>query len=188
MLFGRRIAASFAERLRVAVWPRRSWGRSLRYVGLRLVRLRSTPHRIALGAAAGVFVAFTPLLGLQMVLAGALALVLRASVPAAMLGTFVGNPLSWPLIWTGAYAAGSLMLGLERTLYPSELEQHINNLGDAVRAGSAARIDAAAAHLEPVFLSLLTGGAVLGLLTGIVFYYTLRGAVAASQSRRRALP
>ena len=63
------------------------------------MRLKASPHQIALGGAAGVFAAFTPFLGAQMALAAVLAAVCRASVPAALLGTFVGNPLSWPAIW-----------------------------------------------------------------------------------------
>lgn len=173
--------------LRVAMWPRRSWSRSARYVYLRLIRLKASPHRIALGGAAGVFVAFTPFLGLQLVFACLLALLLRGSVRAAVLGTFIGNPLSWPLMWTGAYAAGSVMLGNKHSLEPQMIEQHIDALGRAVRTGSPQNIDAAASLLQPVFMPLMAGGAALGLFMGVIFYYTARGAVAASQTRRRAL-
>lgn len=187
MLFRRRTAPGFAEMLRVALWPRRSWWRSARYVGLRIVRVKSSPHRVALGVAAGVFVAFTPFLGLQMLFACALAFMLRASIPAAMLGTFVGNPLSWPLMWTGAYMAGSFLLGVKQPLRAETLESHIDVLGRAVRTGSPQHIDAAASLIEPLFLPLMMGGAALGLFCAAIFYYTARVAVAASQTRRRAL-
>ena len=55
MLFKRREAESFLERMRVHVWPRRSWSRSSRYVVYRLGRLSDTPHAVALGFAVGVF-------------------------------------------------------------------------------------------------------------------------------------
>jgi len=49
MLFRRRESESWWERLRVHLWPRRSWSRSGRYVVYRLRRLGATPHAIALG-------------------------------------------------------------------------------------------------------------------------------------------
>ncbi len=88
MLFKRRQLPSFAERVRLWLWPRRSWSRSLRYVLYRIVRLRANPHSLALGCAAGVFAACTPLIGGQIVLAAMLALALRANVAAAILATF----------------------------------------------------------------------------------------------------
>lgn len=187
MLFKRRTEPGFVEMVRVALWPRRSWGRSLRYVGLRIMRLKASPHRIALGVAAGVFVAFTPFLGLQMLFACALAFILRASIPAAMLGTFIGNPLSWPAMWTGAYVAGTFLLGVKNPLRAEMLDQHIDVLGRAMRTPSAQHIDAAASLLESLFLPLMMGGAALGLFMGAIFYYTARGMVAATQARRRAL-
>ncbi len=186
MLFRRRSEPNFSQRLRLAVWPRRNWARSSRYVTLRLMRLKASPHQIALGGAAGVFAAFTPFLGAQMALAAALAAVCRASVPAALLGTFVGNPLSWPAIWAGTYAAGSLIMGGSGTLKAAELEHHINVLGEAVRDGSPEHIDAAAGLLMPLLAPMTAGCLPLGVLMAAIFYYTLRPAVAASQARRRA--
>ena len=59
--------------------PGRGWqhaghvlGRRLAYVYRRLMRVRATPHEVALGCAAGIFAAFTPFLGFQMLLAGVL--------------------------------------------------------------------------------------------------------------------
>ena len=88
MLFKRRAPATLKEQLRLLLWPRRSWERSFKYVTHRLMRLRETPHQLALGCAIGVFAALTPFVGLQMVLAGLVAIALRASFAAAMLGTF----------------------------------------------------------------------------------------------------
>lgn len=187
MIFKRRTAPGLFETLRVAVWPRRSWTRSLRYLGLRLVRLKTSPHSIALGVAAGVFVAFTPFVGLQTVIACILAYLLRASIPAAMIGTFVGNPLSWPLMWGAAYLAGSFMLGVKQPLQPEQLEHHMGVIEQAMRTGSQQHLEAAASLIEPLLLPLLIGGGALGLFTGALFYYTARGAVTASKSRRRAL-
>jgi uncharacterized protein (DUF2062 family) len=109
MLFKRREAESFLERMRVHVWPRRTWTRSGRYVVYRLRRLSDTPHAVALGFAIGVFSAFTPFIGTHLVMAMLLAWVIGGSIVGAVLGTFLGNPLTYPLIWYVTYRVGNFM-------------------------------------------------------------------------------
>ena len=111
MLFRRRKAESFLERLRVHLWPRRSWSRSTRYIVHRVRRLSATPHAVALGFAAGVFVSATPFIGFHMVLAALTAWIIGGSIVAAILGTFVGNPLTYAFFWIATFEVGSLMLG-----------------------------------------------------------------------------
>src|SRR4029078_12700288 len=111
MLFRRRVSESFLERVRVHVWPRRSWARSSRYVVYRLRRLSDSPHAVALGFAVGVFSAATPFLGTHMVMAALIAWAIGGSIVAAVLGTFLGNPLTYPLLWYSTYQIGNLMLG-----------------------------------------------------------------------------
>ena len=54
-----------------------------------------------------------------------LALLLRASVPAAIIGTFVGNPLSWPFIWVSTYVMGLQIVGLEGVLDPAAVQRNV---------------------------------------------------------------
>lgn len=102
---------TLTEWARLLVWPRRSFARSCTYYAKRLVRLKASPHKIGIGVAIGVFASITPLVGMQMMMAGALAYILRGSLAAAMLATWVGNPLSWPLIWGVTYTVGRFMIG-----------------------------------------------------------------------------
>jgi uncharacterized protein (DUF2062 family) len=88
MLFKRREAESFLERMRVSLWPRRSWARSSRYVVYRLRRLSDTPHAVALGFAAGVFAAMTPFIGTHLIVA---MLLLPGSSAAASWGPCSGR-------------------------------------------------------------------------------------------------
>lgn len=184
-MLARRRRRTPGDLLRQLVWPASGWGRAARYYYLRLVRLRASPHRIALGTALGIFAAVTPLLGVQMLLAAALALMLGASVRAALLGTFVGNPVSWPVIWGATYAAGCVVLGKEILWRPGDMERQLSTLGDAVRDASPERLDAAAGVLMPVLTPMLAGSLVVGLITAAISYYILRRAVAASKVRRR---
>ncbi len=151
MLFKSRSRPTLAQRLRLVVWPRVSWSRSAHYVIKRLFRVKASPHKIAIGCAAGVFASITPLIGVQMVLAGAIALLLRGSLPAAMLATFVGNPLSWPLIWGATYALGSAMIG-----HPD--------------VANASVLRPSADSLWPIVYTMLIGSIPIGLVSAAVSY------------------
>jgi uncharacterized protein len=80
MLFKSRNTPTLQSRLRLVLWPRTSFDRSLRYAVKRMLRLKTSPHKIAIGCAAGVFASITPLVGVQMMMAAALAVVLRGSI------------------------------------------------------------------------------------------------------------
>ena len=163
-----------------------SMRRKAAYYKRRLLRLRASPHEIALGCAAGVFAAFTPFLGLQMLLAAGLALMLRVNVPAALLGTFAGNPLSWPAIWTASYVAGAWMLGND----PAVSAEYVHHSAEVIAAAASnptpVAIDAAATTLAPHVKSLLTGSLFIGLIAAVLSYYPTRRAVRSFQRRRPA--
>ncbi len=99
MLFQRRNPRPEKERLRLLVWPRRSFSRSLRYGGKRILRITASPHAVAAGLAVGVFSAFTPFFGFHLIIAIVLAYVLAGNIAAAALGTTLANPLTLPFIW-----------------------------------------------------------------------------------------
>ena len=171
MLFRRRVSESFLERVRVHLWPRRSWNRSSRYVVYRLRRLSDTPHAVALGFAIGVFTAATPFLGTHMVMAVLLSWVIGGSVVAALLGTFVGNPLTYPLIWYSTYAVGNLMLR-------GKTPKGAIDLSGGIFQSS---LDKLWPILKPMTLGCLPVGLALALLS----YVLVRPMVEAYKHRRR---
>ena len=88
------------------------WGRACRYARHRIVRLADSSRNIALGLAIGAGVSFTPLLGAHFIQAGLLAVLLRANVLAALIGTFVGNPWTFPFMWWAGISFGALIFQL----------------------------------------------------------------------------
>lgn len=170
MLFRRRDPASRAEKVRIFLWPRRSWDRSTRYMLHRLWRLRTSSHAIAIGFAAGVFASFTPLLGLHFILAGVLAWALRGSVIASAIGTFVGNPITFPLIWIGTYKFGNWILG-------NSPQASTIDLSDGILWTSVDQI-------WPVILPMLTGAVPLGATLATILYFAVRRGVEAYRIRR----
>jgi uncharacterized protein len=171
MLFKRREAESFLERMRVHLWPRRSWTRSSRYVVYRLRRLSDTPHAVALGFAIGVFTAVTPFLGTHMVLAALLAWVIGGSVVAALLGTFVGNPLTYPLFWYSTYEVGNLMLRGETS------ERSIDLSGGIFQKSLE--------QLWPILKPMTLGSIPVGLALAALSYVLVKPMVDAYKHRRR---
>ncbi len=183
MLFDRRHPPKLQEKLRVAVWPRRSWRRSIRYVLKRITRLRTSPSAIARGAAAGVLVSFTPFLGFHFLLAGLLAWTMRGSIIASALGTFFGNTLTFPFIWMGTYQLGSRLLGLEPQLgdgLAGQIKDMTTNIANASWDGLWPVLE----MLWPVMLKpMAVGGVLMGLVAGLVSYYLVKKLVGSYQLR-----
>lgn len=169
MVFRRRNPASIGQRVKAVLWPERGWARAGRYIGHRLGRLPGTPHRIAAGFASGAAVSFTPFIGLHFVLAALLSLVLRANLVASAIGTVVGNPWTFPLIWAWTFAIGRWMLGGE------------------VSEDLPANFTLAQIVEQPweVFWPMLVGGAPTAVLAWFAFYFPLRSLVTQYQKARR---
>lgn len=174
MLFRRRKPHDLWQRLRLALWPSRSFSRSAQYFAKRILRLTATPHAVAAGVAAGVSASFTPYLGFHFILAAVLAFVLRGNLVAAAIGTAIGNPLTFPFIWAGSLALGRLVLdgSHPEDLVPLQLGRALSETGFV--------------HLwEPLLKPMTVGGSILGLLFGLTVYVLTSWAVGSFQEQRR---
>jgi uncharacterized protein (DUF2062 family) len=84
------------------------WRKSLR----RLLAIDDPPERTALAFAIGVFIAFSPFLGLHTIIATVLAVIFRFNKVAIYTGTFVNNPfLTLVPIIVASFAIGAFVLG-----------------------------------------------------------------------------
>ena len=185
-LIARIVVAPVSTVMAAARTPGQRLAKLSKYYWRRMLRVRATPHEVALGCAVGVFVACTPFLGIQMLLAGAIALLLRVSVPAALLGTFVGNPLSWPAIWSASYLAGAWMLGHDPASAADHLAASATVLSTQLAGPNQPSLDVAMVNLSPILQPLVLGGLLIGLLAALASYYPTRRAVRLFQRRRRA--
>ena len=78
----------------------------------RLLAIDDPPERTALAFSIGVFIAFSPFLGLHTIIATALAFAFRFNKIAIYSGTFVNNPfLTMVPIILLSYATGAFILG-----------------------------------------------------------------------------
>ena len=78
----------------------------------RLLAIDDPPERTALAFSIGVFIAFSPFLGLHTIMATAVAFLFRFNKIAIYTGTFINNPfLTLVPIIIASYAVGAFILG-----------------------------------------------------------------------------
>lgn len=191
MVFKRRDPRTWFEIIGRGIYPKGGWSRAASYVIHRLRRLPDPPHRIARGVAAGVFVCFTPFFGLHFFLAALLAFLMQGNIIAALLATFVGNPVTFPFIATISLELGAWMQGTRGGF------QFEHVVGDFSRASGElwANFRALFTDADPdwnrmrvfyyaVFRPYMIGGLVPGVIAGLVGYMLTLPAVTAYQKRR----
>jgi len=126
--------------------------RRVRTRAIRTVLSNSEPEMVALGAAIGVFVAMLPCVGFQMVLAVLIAIALSANRLAAAAMVWVSNPL----FFYASYRVGRRLLGwVGLAAVPLQGVSWYDFVGYLGRG---------------LFLSVLVGSVVLGLLSGALTY------------------
>lgn len=184
MLFRRRKRPSLAQRVRIALWPRRSWGRSLRYFGLRLSRTGGSPHQVAVGFAAGVFAIATPFLGFQMILAAIIAWALRGSVFASAIGSFAGNPISYPFIWISTYNLGNHILGDSATPGRIDFRGKAEAFWNALKQFSWDAVSASLEAFWPILKPMAIGSIPIGAAAAAVSYFGARKLIETTRHSR----
>lgn len=191
MVFKRKNKRSYLQVAQDSVYPKGGWGRAASYIAHRVRRLPDPPQRIARGIAAGVFICFTPLFGLHFIAAALVALAVRGNVLAAMLSTFVGNPLTFPFIAALSLKIGNQVMGTEQrganggvfeafSRASGELWWNFTSLFRPVEA----HWDRLHLFFDTVFLPYMVGGLVPGLIAGLTAYALSKPVIAAYQRRR----
>jgi len=137
----------------------------------RLLAVDDPPERTALAFSIGIFIAFSPFLGLHTLMATALAFLFRFNKIAIYTGTFINNPfLTLVPIIVVSYALGALVLGRPLSL-PAEGMQLLKEphllTGDYWRQ--------LLLHSRDVLLPFSIGGMLLSVVCSLAAYpVTLR--------------
>lgn len=148
----------------------------------RLLAVDDPPERTAFAFAVGVFIAFTPLLGLHTIIATLVAFLFRFNKLAIYTGTFVNNPFLTLFPIVGAsYAIGARLLGRPLRL-PGlgwRLLTHPHPL-------DAAYWQQLADHVWDIFIPYAAGGFVLSIVCSLTAYpVTLKLLRARARSKAR---
>jgi uncharacterized protein (DUF2062 family) len=142
-----------------------------RSVFRRLLALDDPPERTALAFAVGVFIAFSPFLGLHTILATLVAFLFRFNKIAIFTGTFLNNPfLTLVPIILASYGLGARLLGRPVRLPRAALEL----LKDS-HPLTLAYWHELFTHGWDILLPFAVGGLVLSVVCSLVAYpVTLR--------------
>ena len=127
-----------------------------RYLYYRFIRLRAEPEEMARGMAIGVFVGFTPTLGLQTVIAIFIAALFRGNKILAGAAACVTNPATIPFIYAGTYKLGAMILqtpqkDIDFLVHPS--------LESLLESGNG------------IFAAMWIGGILVGLILAPITYF-----------------
>ena len=82
--------------------------RRIRYYLIRLFRLKSSPHHVALGLTIGLIPNWLPTFGLGPFLSVSLAKLVKTNSISALIGGVIGTPI-WPLLFFLNYKVGSFV-------------------------------------------------------------------------------
>ena len=184
---------SYSQMASDIVYPRGGWARAVQYTLYRLRRLPDQPHRIGRGVAAGVFISFTPLFGIHLLGAMAIAWAIRGNILAAVIGSLVGNPVTIPLIAVMSMRLGRWMLGVEGSMSPAAIFEAFSQATRQLTHNILSIFDERVAHwdrlahfFDTIFLPYLVGGLGPGLLAAVAFHYMTVPLVRTYHARRVA--
>lgn len=184
-MFKPRIPNTKLQNLRQALWPKMGWWRLLKYYRIRIIRLSSSAESIAINLAGGSAMSFTPFFGIHVFTALGFAWVIgaRMNIVAAMVGTFVGNPWTFPFLLYSSYRVGGFVLGLfdahvDRGFNVNTVEEQAENLFGYFWENFA-----------DIFVPTAIGGTILAIASFPLYYflylYLVRGAQRARKLRMK---
>jgi len=124
----------------------------------RFLKIRGTPQEIALGFAIGLFVAMSPTMGFQMIIAIPIAALFKSNKIAAAMAVWVSNPITAPFIYGPTYYVGAKLAGMSLGLHGADAAGQSTMLAFAEKA-------------PKIFGAMTLGGFVLGLPLAVIGYY-----------------
>tara|TARA_B100000242_G_scaffold282530_1_gene243877 strand:- start:441 stop:968 length:528 start_codon:yes stop_codon:yes gene_type:complete len=141
--------------------------RIISYYKLRLARLPGSNYAISSGFACGAMVSFTPLLGFHFILAIIFAYLIRGNFIAALIGTVVGNPVTFPFIWGLIYKIGTYVTNIK----VEKINHEIN-------------FDMIVSQTYEIFFPMLVGGVIIAPLVWVITYFVIYSFITSFKRRK----
>lgn len=167
------------------------WKKTRSFVFKHVLHADDTPHRIALGAAVAMLVAFTPTLGFQTLIAIALAAILRANKAVCVPVVWITNPVTALPVYLGCWELGRALTSSPANVGGEQVERALTQLSEQVDEGILSRLFDAGFWSRLVRMSfelgveLWMGCLLVGLVVGIITYFVTRWGVTEYRQRRR---
>ena len=157
------------------VSPRKGHKRTLNYILWRLKRLPGTPEYIAKGFAIGVAVNFWPVLFTHLVLGYIIARILRGDLIAMFIGTMIGNPWTFAVVYPVMYKIGKVALGMKPRHHAAQSFDSIEKIWHQIWPIHSWHSISVA--FREILLPMSIGGFLLGLPCVLASYYLVRNLV-----------
>ena len=191
-MFKRRDQRPWLRWFSEVLWPRGGWVRAATYVKHRMRRLPGSPEEIARGIFAGAFTVFTPFFGFHFPIAAILAKLMRGSMLAAILATFLGNPLTYLPIAYISLQTGHFILGSDPRgeVDASLFQKFAGAAGDlwhnfkAMFTPERAHWTALEQFYDDVFFPYMVGSLIPGVICGAICYAISLPLIRTYQKRR----
>ena len=133
---------------------------------LKLVRVKDSQNKLAIGFACGSMVSFTPFIGFHFFLAIIFAYILRGNIVASLIGTFIGNPFTFPFIWIFIYKVGNIFFKNEQNF---SLELTFQSLFD---------------QGYDILIPMLIGSLIVSIPIWLISYYTVKFLILSFKKRK----
>jgi len=150
----------------------------------RVLHVDDTPHRIALGVAIGIFITWTPTMGIQMILTVLVSAIFRANKAVGVPFVWISNPLTIIPIYYPNYLVGCWLLGRGYEDF-SFIETITRELPEGFWASLAAWWTHMGTAFWHVFAPLWVGSIIVGLVLGAITYPLVYYAVVGYRGHRR---
>lgn len=189
-MFQRRVPLNISQNIRQFLWPKMGWWRVVKYYRVRIIRLSASAESIAVNLAGGSAMSFTPFFGIHIFIAMGFAWLIgaRMNIIAATVGTFVGNPWTFPLLLYLQYHTGTWIM----SWFSSPKTDKIFNPDMLIEQQNEGFWSVLAYFWEnfaDIFIPTAIGGILLAIVTYPFFYilylYLVRGAQRARKMRMK---
>ncbi len=127
----------------------------------------ASTYAISSGFACGSMVSFTPLLGLHFILAVIFAYLIRGNIIAALIGTVVGNPITFPFIWGMIYKIGTIVTTIKHVDHNNEIN-----------------FDMIADQTYEIFFPMLVGGIIIAPFIWVITYFIIFSFITSYKKRK----
>ena len=133
---------------------------------LKLIRVKDSQDKLAIGFAFGSMVSFTPFIGFHFLLAIFFAYIFRGNIVASLIGTFVGNPFTFPFIWIFIYKVGNFFFKNDKNF---SLEFTFQSLFD---------------RGYDILLPMLIGSVIVSIPIWFISYFTVKFLMSSFKKRK----
>lgn len=183
-MFLRREKLTILENVRHIVSPTKGYKRAWQYLIWRIKRRPGTPEFIARGFAIGVAINFWPILFTHFVGGIVLCWMIGGDIIAMFIGTLLGNPWTFAVVYPLMYKLGKVLLGLR----PKHHETSLDTAEEVwAKIWPIESWHSLWVGLKEIIFPMMVGGMLLALPCALVAYYIARNTVRVYHGQRRRL-